>query len=290
MVVAVGPTHPRTGAGAGGPTQTADRPPHPLGVSGMSRWRTPKGASASITALCTAGVEPMRAGLADALGARAGSPAWASPWARARSVGQLGGRDDGVVGEVRRDAGCRRRRSGPPRSSAWATPWAMPPWRWPSTISGLRMRPASSQVTIAPQPVPGRSRCRPRPRRRGRRTGRWRLLGGEGRLDRQPGQRPSPSGSAMSPAAPTSAHVRLTDGVPATWNTPGSVSSTTSSGRGLEQLGRHLAGPSRRPPRWRSHTAEPPSCSEREPEGAVALGHQVGVAGDDVDLGPSGCR
>lgn len=31
---------------------------HPLGVSGMSRCRTPRWLSASITALCTAGVEP----------------------------------------------------------------------------------------------------------------------------------------------------------------------------------------------------------------------------------------
>src|SRR5919205_1050722 len=32
--------------------------------------------------------------------------------------------------------------------SAWATPWAIPPWRWPSTSSGLRITPQSSTHTI----------------------------------------------------------------------------------------------------------------------------------------------
>ena len=54
-------------------------------------------------------------------------------------------------------------------------------------------------------------------------------------------------------------------------------------GVGLEQLGGEL-------PRLVDEllrawcTAAPPSCSEREPHRAAALGHQVGVAVDDVDL------
>src|SRR3954466_10423860 len=32
--------------------------------------------------------------------------------------------------------------------SACATPWAIPPWRWPSTSSGLRITPQSSTHTI----------------------------------------------------------------------------------------------------------------------------------------------
>ena len=86
----------RSGLGGG------DGLPHPLGVAGMSMWRTPRCERASTTADCTAGVEPMRARLADALGAERVD--------RRRRLhghqleaGQLGGRDEGVVGEVGRD-------------------------------------------------------------------------------------------------------------------------------------------------------------------------------------------
>ena len=69
-------------------------------VQGMSMWRTPRWLTASITAFCTAGVEPMRARLADALGPERVERGRGLHRGRRSKLGSSAGRDDGVVGEV----------------------------------------------------------------------------------------------------------------------------------------------------------------------------------------------
>src|SRR5205807_4030662 len=115
------------------------------GVSGMSRWWTPRRLKASTTALTTAGVDPIVA---------------ASPMPLAPS----GFRGVGVT-EIPRSIGGSMWAFGMPYSdivrvsnwpcssyttdsrSAWLAPWAIPPWTCPSTSSGLITRPQSSTAT-----------------------------------------------------------------------------------------------------------------------------------------------
>ena len=65
----------------------------------------------------------------------------------------------------------RPRRIGPPSQSACPTPWAIPPWSWPSTIIGLIFLPTSSTATYLLQLDDTGSPRRPRRGPRASRTG-----------------------------------------------------------------------------------------------------------------------
>ena len=132
---------------------------------------------------------------------------------------------------------------------------------------------------MAQRAAPGRSRCRPRPPRRGRRTGRSALGAVE---HRRQAERVAAAGSPRpSQLAPTS------------WrrpacrrrgSAPASLSSTTSSGVGLEQLGRDVARLRRRARSDACCTAAPPVLQRPRAHRAAAGGHEVGVAVDDLDV------
>ena len=84
-------------------------------------------------------------------------------------------------------------------------------------------------------------------------------------------------------AAAMSAHVRVTAGVPATWNAPRSVSSTTSAASASSNPAAICRADSTRASAvtW---TAVPPCWSDRDPIVRRPCGHEVGVAPDHVDL------
>ena len=121
------------------------------GVSGVSRWRTPRWLERVDHRVVDGRDRADRARLADALGAELVDE-------RRRlhrhelERRQLGRRDHGVVGEV---GGLRlavARRSATASSSAWATPWAMPPCTWPSASSGLIERAGVVDGDVPAQP------------------------------------------------------------------------------------------------------------------------------------------
>ena len=118
------------------------------GVAGMSTCRTPSRASASTTALITAGGEPMAPTSPHALHAQrvvgAGGDLGGD-----LEPGQVVGPRHGVVHEASRRGAGRTRRSVQSSSSAWPMPWATPPCTWPSTIIGLMTRPTSSTAVKA---------------------------------------------------------------------------------------------------------------------------------------------
>ena len=92
------------------------------------------------------------------------------------------------------------------------------------------------------------------------------------------------SGSASADADASSLQVLATEGVPATWNRPVAVSSTTSAGSASSSSAASEPRPASTSASVAWWTAAPPTCSEREPKVPVALGHQVGVARDHLDV------
>ena len=224
------------------------------GVVGMSRWRTPNGRSASITAEWTAGVEPMVPDSPIALGAERVEE-------RRRlhvdelEAGQLGRRGEGVVGQVGRDRVAvlvvahlleqRLRRAL--RDAAVDLALEQERVEHPpgvvardlaqvAHLAGLRVDLDHGDVAAEGE-------------------------GGAGRGEGLGRARAPPSPAA---AAARSAHDLLTAGVPATWKTPLSTSSTMSAASASSRrAATSLAfSTSASAATW---TAVPPCCSEREP-------------------------
>ena len=137
---------------------------------------------------------------------------------------------------------------------ACATPWAIPPWRCPSTITGLMMRPASSQVTIRSSrtwPVSTSTST----------TARWVPNG----YEQSRFSWDSASSAPLSAAAATSAQLLVTDGEPTTWKPPASESSTTSETSASRRSAATLRASSTTTPAA-SWMAEPPSWVDLEPK------------------------
>ena len=225
------------------------------GESGMSRWRTPRWASASITAFCTAGVAPIVPGLADALGAERVE--------RRRRLGgvdleagQLGGARATGSRSASRCGGCRRRRRRRARSSAWATPEATPPCCWPATSSGLTRVPQSSTATWrsrSTSPVSGSTSTTAMWAPKGNVAPPWSKSSWAARPS-VPSSWSTASGASAAAAA-SSAQLSARAGTPATPRPPSSCDDDVVGG-GLEQVGGQRRGPWPARPRWR---AAPPT-------------------------------
>ena len=246
-------------------------------LAGSSTWRTPNGASASTTALCTAGVEPDRPRLADPLRAErvrrgrrlhrdrlperqlgGGGERVARECVRQRVavlvvdevlVERLrdAGRDAAVhlaLGDQRVDRSCRRRRR---------------------------------QRAAAARPAP--SRCRPRRPPRARRTGRsgcaWNSCAAPSA--RRACRRPPPAPRARPRRAPR-------------WRRAGDVEAAEALVEHdvvrarLEVVARRAASPARTTSSAASRAATPPICVDFEPYVPVPFAIVVGVALEDRDL------
>ena len=224
------------------------------GVRGMSRWRTPQVRERIDDRVLHGRDGADGARLAEALG-----PERVHVGRRLHvdqlEARQLGRRDHRVVGEVGGD------RVAVvvvlhPSISAWATPWAIPPWIWPSTIIGLSTVPASSTATCRRSttlPVSVSTST----------TATWAPKGNVGCRRLEVADRPirgcAGSGRRGRPSRPT----RL--GEPATWKRAAPRVEHDVVDRGLEQVGHLVTGridqllPTR-PPR-----ATPATCTDREP-------------------------
>ena len=160
----------------------------------------------------------------------------------------------------------------------------MPPWSWPSTSSGLRMRAGvvdgDDAARAATWPVSVSTST----------TATWAPNGNVG----APGLKSSsiassPGGRrrrARRRARPTT---WPTAGVPATWKRPRSVVEHDVGGGRPRAASAASSLPARRPRSAALVTAAPPCCSEREPSCRAAR-DEVGVAVTTVDRRPSGCR
>ena len=141
----------------------------------------------------------------------------------------------------------------------------MPPWRWPSTSSGLRIVPQSSTHTIRSRrtlPVSvstsTTARCAP--------NGQVGDAGLKSSSIASSARRSSPSSEVAS-----CAHETVRVGTPATWKTPRSASSWMSAGLASSSIAASslplsatlIAAPL---------IAAPPACSEREPYVPVPRG------------------
>ena len=110
-------------------------------------WRTPRCASASITALCAAGVAPMVP--ASPIPLTPNGLRWVGRGhVEQREAGQLRRGRDAVVGERGGERGCRPRRRRPPPATPARCPARCRRAAAPRRCSGLRTGPASSMVTI----------------------------------------------------------------------------------------------------------------------------------------------
>ena len=222
-------------------------------------WRTPRCATASITAFCTAGVEPIVAASPMPLAPSGLSGVGVSVECTSKRR-QLGGGRDAVVGEVRRQrvavvvvAHLLVQRLADAGGDA-AVLLALDEERVEHRAAVVD-RDVAQQADLARVEVDLDDGDVGAERERGAalvevELGRRAAVGRSRRVGSDVGELAPASAWAGTPATPTVPVVGVDDDV-------GDV--------GLEQPGGELPGLGRPWPRWRLRTADPPSCSERDP-------------------------